>query len=96
MDCARGFSRSESVENRKWAARDELVAYRGRYDILVVPSIIGTRADGEDDPFSFPESAGKVHTLVQCGLSGMEGVDHSKLAEVHKRDIPWYEPSEDS
>ena len=53
-------------------------------------------ADAEDDQFSFPESAGQVHTLVQRGLSAMEDDDDSKLAVVHKRDIPWEEPAEDS
>lgn len=53
------------------------------------------RADAEDDQFSFPESAGQVHTLVQRGLSVMEDDDDSKLAMVHKRDIPWEEPTED-
>lgn len=52
------------------------------------------RADAEDDQFSFPKSAGQVHTLVQRGLSVME--DDSQLAVVHKRDIPWEEPTEDS
>ncbi|GAB3421415.1 hypothetical protein GCM10027435_25160 [Haloparvum alkalitolerans] len=54
------------------------------------------RADAEDDQFSFPESAGQVHTLVQRGLSAIEDDDDSKLAVVHKRDIPWEEPAEDS
>jgi len=54
------------------------------------------RDDAEDDQFSFPESAGQVHTLVQRGLSAMETEDDSKLAVVHKRDIPWDEPIEDS
>ena len=54
------------------------------------------RADAEDDQFSFPESAGQVHTLVQRGLSAMDDDDDSKLAVVHKRDIPWEEPAEDS
>jgi len=54
------------------------------------------RADAEDDQFSFPESAGQVHTLVQRGLSAMEDDDDSKLAVVHKRDIPWEDPAEDS
>lgn len=54
------------------------------------------RADAEDDQFSFPESAGQVHTLVQRGLSAIEDDDDSKLAVVHKRDIPWEEPVEDS
>jgi hypothetical protein len=52
------------------------------------------RADAEDDQFSFPESAGQVHTLVQRGLSVIEDDDSSKLAVVHKRDIPWEEPTE--
>ena len=54
------------------------------------------RADAEDDQFSFPESAGQVHTLVQRGLSTMEDDENSKLAVVHKRDIPWEEPTEDN
>jgi hypothetical protein len=54
------------------------------------------RADAEDDSFSFPESAGKVHTLVQRGLSAIEDDDDSKLAVVHKRNIPLEEPAEDS
>jgi hypothetical protein len=54
------------------------------------------RDDAENDEFSFPESAGQVHTLVQRGLSAMEADDDSKLAVVHKRDIPWDEPTEDS
>jgi hypothetical protein len=54
------------------------------------------RADAEDDQFSFPESAGQVHTLVQRGLSAMEDDGDSKLAVVHKRDISWEEPAEDS
>ena len=54
------------------------------------------RADAEDDQFSFPESAGQVHTLVQRGLSAIDDDDDSKLAVVHKRDIPWEEPAEDS
>jgi hypothetical protein len=54
------------------------------------------RAEAEDDQFSFPESAGQVHTLVQRGLSAMEADDDSKLAVVHKRHIPWKEPTEDS
>ena len=53
------------------------------------------RDDAEDDQFSFPESAGQVHTLVQRGLSAMEADDDSKIAVVHKRDIPWDEPTED-
>lgn len=53
------------------------------------------RADAEDDQFSFPESAGQVHTLIQRGLSTMEDDDDSKLAVVHKRDIPWGVPTED-
>jgi len=52
------------------------------------------RADAEEDQFSFPESAGQVHTLVQRGLSAMDDDDNSKLAVVHKRDIPWEEPTE--
>jgi hypothetical protein len=54
------------------------------------------RADAEDDQFSFPESAGQVHTLVQRGLSAMEADDDLKLAVVHKRDIPWDESPENS
>lgn len=54
------------------------------------------RADEEDDQFSFPESAGQAHTLVQRGLSAMEDDDDSKLAVVHKQDIPWEEPTEDN
>lgn len=54
------------------------------------------RADAEDDQFSFPESAGQVHTIVQRGLSTMEDDENSKLAVVHKRDIPWEEPTEDN
>lgn len=53
------------------------------------------RADSEDDQFSFPESAGQVHTLVQRGLSAMEDDNDSKLAVVHKRDIPWEELTDD-
>ncbi|GAA0217371.1 hypothetical protein [Halobaculum roseum] len=53
------------------------------------------RADAEDDQFSFPESAGQVHTLVQRGLTTMEDDDNSKLALVHKRDIPLEEFTED-
>lgn len=53
------------------------------------------RADAEDDQFSFPESAGQVHTLVQRGLSAMADDDNSKLAVVHKRDIPWETPTEE-
>lgn len=53
------------------------------------------RADAERDQFSFPESAGHVHTLVQRGLSAMEDDDDAKLAVVHKRDIPWEEPTDD-
>lgn len=49
------------------------------------------RADANDDQFSFPESAGQVHTLVQRGLSAIEDDGDSKLAVVHKRDIPWEE-----
>lgn len=54
------------------------------------------RADAEDDQFSFPESVGQVHTLVQRGLSAMDDDDDSRLAVVHKRDIPWEEPAEDN
>lgn len=53
------------------------------------------RAETEDDQFSFPGSAGQVHTLVQRGLSAIEDDDNSKLAVVHRRDIPWEEPTED-
>lgn len=55
-----------------------------------------SRADAEADQFSFPDSAGQVHTLVRRGLSAMEDNENSKLAVVHKRDIPWEEPTEDS
>jgi len=33
------------------------------------------RADAKDDQFSFPESAGQVHTLVQRGLSTFPTVE---------------------
>ena len=53
------------------------------------------RADVERNQFSFPEAADQVHTLVQRGLSGMEDDDDAKLAVVHRRDIPWEEPTND-
>lgn len=54
------------------------------------------RADAIDDQFSFPESAGQIHTLVRRGLSVIKDEDNSKLAVVHKQDIPWEKPTEKS
>ncbi|MDS0301342.1 hypothetical protein NDI76_21655 [Halogeometricum sp. S1BR25-6] len=65
-------------------------------DIRELLEYLEVRADTEDDQFSFPESAGQVHTLVQRGLSAMKDDDNSKLAVVHKRNIPWEEPAEDN
>ena len=51
------------------------------------------RAEAEDDQFIFPDSAEQVHTLVQRGLDVIEDDTDSKLAVVHKREIPWETPS---
>jgi hypothetical protein len=54
------------------------------------------RADAEEDAFTFPARVGHVQTLVQRGLDAMASEDNSKLAVVHKRDVPWAEPTDDT